>query len=69
VIYTLTDGYPDQFGGEAGKKFKYRQLEEFLIANHHLPMEEQKAILDQKIEKWKGSLEQVDDILLIGIKI
>ncbi|MBL7888861.1 MAG: serine/threonine-protein phosphatase [Bacteroidia bacterium] len=69
IIYIFTDGYADQFGGEKGKKFKYKQLQELLISNSHLPMQEQKQILANTIEKWMGKLEQVDDILVIGIKI
>ena len=69
IVYTLTDGYPDQFGGPKGKKFKYKPLEEILVNNYTLPMDEQKKILHEKFENWKGNLEQVDDVLLIGIKI
>ena len=69
LIYLFTDGYADQFGGEKGKKFKYLQLKELLLANSHLPMQEQKRSLDLTIENWKGELEQVDDILIIGIKV
>jgi len=69
VVYTFTDGIPDQFGGPKGKKFKYKQLEDILLSIHQLPMEEQKEILNQKFENWKGILEQIDDVLLIGIKI
>jgi serine phosphatase RsbU (regulator of sigma subunit) len=69
IIYTLTDGYPDQFGGPKGKKFKYKVLEELFLANHHLPLSKQGEILNQTIEFWKGTLEQVDDILIIGIRI
>jgi serine phosphatase RsbU (regulator of sigma subunit) len=69
IVYTFTDGYADQFGGPKGKKFKYKQLEDTLLANHHLPMEEQKTVLNTKFESWKGNLEQVDDVLVIGIKI
>ncbi len=69
VIYFYTDGYADQFGGPKGKKFKYKQLEELLISIHKKPMEEQKQILAEAIGKWKGSLEQVDDILIVGMRI
>ncbi len=69
LIYTFTDGYADQFGGPKGKKFKYKALEELLLANHHLPMFEQRKLLSQTMETWQGSLEQVDDILIIGIKV
>lgn len=69
MIYLFTDGYADQFGGEKGKKFKYRALQEMLLANSHLEPEEQSVIYDKTFEKWKGNLEQVDDILVIGIRI
>src|ERR1700741_518298 len=61
VIYTFTDGFADQFGGPKGKKFKYKQLEEFLLTNSNLPMETQKQKLDAAFESWRGNLEQVDD--------
>jgi len=69
VVYAFTDGYADQFGGPKGKKFKYKQLEEKLLAHHQLPMDEQKKVLGEIFENWKGNLEQVDDVLVIGIKI
>ncbi len=69
LLYIFTDGYADQFGGAKGKKFKYKQLEELLLANHHKPMDEQKKMLDETIETWKNQLEQVDDILILGIKV
>ena len=69
IIYTFTDGYADQFGGPNGKKFKYKQLEELLLSNYHLPMKEQQFILEKTINAWKGYLEQVDDILVIGVKV
>ncbi|MES2285264.1 MAG: SpoIIE family protein phosphatase [Bacteroidota bacterium] len=68
-IYLFTDGYADQFGGKKGKKFRYKQMQEVIIANNHKSMPEQKCILDETIESWQGNLEQVDDILIIGIKI
>ncbi len=69
TLYLLTDGIADQFGGPKGKKFKFKQLEEILLANHHLPIKEQKNVFEKAFNDWKGELEQVDDILLVGIKI
>lgn len=68
-IYIFTDGYADQFGGPKGKKFKYKQFHDLLINNHKKPFEEQKKILERTMEDWMGDLEQIDDILLIGIRI
>ena len=69
TIYTFTDGYADQFGGQKGKKFKFKQLEEMLLANSNLPMEEQKDLLSKVFENWKGKLEQIDDVCVIGVRI
>jgi serine phosphatase RsbU (regulator of sigma subunit) len=69
IIYIFSDGYADQFGGPLGKKFKYSQLEILLISIHNKPMNEQKEILNETIGSWKGELEQVDDICIIGIRI
>ena len=69
VIYVFSDGYADQFGGVSGKKFMYKQFRETLLSIQSLSMEEQQLTLDKKIEEWKGSYEQVDDILVIGVKI
>jgi serine phosphatase RsbU (regulator of sigma subunit) len=69
VIYTFTDGFADQFGGQKGKKFKYSQLKNQLLAIHKKPSHEQKQILSQLFENWKGGLEQVDDVCVIGIRI
>lgn len=68
-IYTFTDGFADQFGGHNGKKFRYKQFEELLLKNAQLPFAEQKQILKTTIDRWRGALEQVDDILVIGVKI
>jgi len=68
-LYLLTDGLPDQFGGPRGKKFKYRQLQELLLANAALPMREQHLLLERAFESWKGALEQVDDVCLLGVRI
>ena len=69
IIYTFTDGYADQFGGPKGKKFKYKALKEVLISIQTKSMEEQKEILHSTFEKWKGNLEQVDDVLIIGVRV
>lgn len=69
VVYTLTDGFPDQFGGPRGKKFMYKQLKELLLEICSLPMHEQEELLRKKFAAWKASHEQVDDVLLIGIRI
>lgn len=69
IIFCFTDGYADQFGGSKGKKFKYKQLEEILLNNHSAGMKQQKEVLEKSFDAWKANLEQVDDVLLIGIRI
>lgn len=69
VVYTLTDGFPDQFGGEKGKKFMSKNLRELLSSNAHLPMHEQKQLLEKTFTNWVGNLEQVDDVTLIGVRV
>jgi len=68
-IYTFTDGLPDQFGGPKGKKFMYRRFEENLSAICNLPLKEQEETLEKTFQDWKGNLEQVDDVTVIGIRI
>lgn len=69
TVYLYTDGYADQFGGPKGKKFKYKQLDTLLTEHSSMSTEEQKQNLLQAFEKWKGSLEQIDDVCVAGIKI
>jgi ligand-binding sensor domain-containing protein/serine phosphatase RsbU (regulator of sigma subunit) len=69
VVYLFTDGYADQFGGPKGKKFKHKQLEQILVDVARLPMGEQKQILDSRFEEWRGTLEQVDDVTAIGVRL
>lgn len=67
-IYLFSDGYADQFGGPEHKKFKYRRFRHLLLNIHALAPEDQKAILHQKFEEWRGAEEQVDDVLVMGFK-
>ncbi len=82
LIYLCTDGYGDQFGGAnafyqidgiksigAGKKFQNRQLESLLLTNSALNMSEQKRLLNDRFIEWKGDIEQIDDICIVGIKV
>ncbi len=79
MIFLFTDGYADQFGGDKkrndefkfgkGKKFKYRRLQELLLTNNKQSVENQVTELDNVFEKWRGDLEQVDDVCIIGIRV
>ena len=69
AIYMYTDGYCDQFGGPELKKFKKKNLIKLLVEIHSLSMTEQKKRLLRNLELWQGDLPQVDDILMLGIKI
>lgn len=68
-IYLFSDGYADQFGGPENKKFMSRRFEEVLLGINELPLDQQKKILVERLKEWMGNNEQVDDILVIGIKI
>ncbi|CAN5128071.1 hypothetical protein BH09BAC5_BH09BAC5_16130 [soil metagenome] len=69
MIYLFSDGYADQFGGQVGKKYKYTRFRELLLKIYKLPCDEQKAILKKEFFDWMGNLEQVDDILVIGVRV
>ena len=69
LLYLFSDGYADQFGGPKGKKFKYKQLEELISRISGQEMAEQARILNSTFEDWKGSLGQVDDVCIIGIRV
>ena len=68
-IYIFSDGYADQFGGPIGKKFMSKHLRTLLVEVHKLPVNKQKEVLNKTIEEWRGALDQVDDILVIGLQI
>lgn len=68
-IYLFSDGFVDQFGGERGKKFMRKRFKSMLIEHHELPMEQQMLTIHQILRDWQGDLEQVDDILLLGVRI
>jgi serine phosphatase RsbU (regulator of sigma subunit) len=68
-IYLFSDGYADQFGGPKGKKFKYRPLRKTLLDLNHLTMRDQKQQLISVFNNWKGDEYQVDDVLLMGVRV
>jgi serine phosphatase RsbU (regulator of sigma subunit)/tetratricopeptide (TPR) repeat protein len=69
ILYMFTDGYADQFGGPEGKKMMTKNFRDFLLSVTGKPMQDQQSLLDKHFEDWRGSYEQVDDILVIGIRI
>lgn len=69
LLYLYTDGFADQFGGPKGKKFKYKTLNELLLLNYNKTLLEQKEILEESFKDWRGDIEQVDDVCVIGIRI
>ena len=69
LIYVFSDGYPDQFGGESGKKYKYKPFKEFLLSIHEKSMSEQHKLLEQDFINWLGDYSQIDDVLVIGVRV
>ena len=69
TFYIFSDGYADQFGGPSGKKFKYSSFKKLLLEIQHLDMSAQEKIIAKTIDDWKGDLEQIDDILVIGVRV
>lgn len=69
LVYIFTDGYADQFGGPKGKKFKYKTLQTLILQMADKPMDEQREILDTCFEEWRGVLDQVDDVCVIGFRM
>ncbi|MFH2095444.1 MAG: two-component regulator propeller domain-containing protein, partial [Bacteroidota bacterium] len=68
-LYLFSDGFADQFGGEKGRKYKYQTLKELLVSVYEKPMEEQLTILEKEFADWKGIYPQVDDVLVVGVKV
>jgi serine phosphatase RsbU (regulator of sigma subunit) len=68
-LFIFSDGYPDQFGGEKGKKFKYSNFKDMLVSIRALSLSGQKEYLQNHFDSWKGDQEQVDDVCVIGIRI
>lgn len=64
----IEDGYADQFGGPEGKKFKYKKLKNLLLSIQDHSMEKQKNIVEEEFDKWKGECDQIDDVILMGIR-
>lgn len=68
MIYTFTDGYADQFGGDRNKKFMKKKFKALLLEISELPVEKQQSTLDERFVQWQKDNDQVDDILVIGIR-
>ena len=69
IFYLFSDGYIDQFGGENGRKFSSKAFRELLLSIHTKSMAEQRVILDENFDMWRGDLNQIDDVLVIGGRI
>ncbi|MBC7864894.1 MAG: SpoIIE family protein phosphatase, partial [Bacteroidia bacterium] len=69
TVYIFSDGYADQFGGPKGKKFKYKPFQEKILSIQNLTLQKQKHELLKTFEDWKGDLEQIDDVLVVGVKL
>jgi serine phosphatase RsbU (regulator of sigma subunit) len=68
-LYMSSDGFPDQFGGADGKKFMTKNFKSFILSIHNEPMEKQGELVKEKINNWMSGHEQVDDLLVVGIRL
>jgi serine phosphatase RsbU (regulator of sigma subunit) len=69
ILYIFTDGFADQFGGEKGKKFKTKSFKELLLSLNSKPINEQKELIESTFNQWKGDIEQLDDVCVIGVRV
>ena len=69
VIYIFSDGFQDQFGGPRGKKYNIKHFKTFLLSISQLPMEAQNKLIEKEFYDWKGELEQIDDLCVIGVRV
>jgi ligand-binding sensor domain-containing protein/serine phosphatase RsbU (regulator of sigma subunit) len=69
TLFLFTDGLVDQFGGPSNKKFQQKRMQDFIVENRDLPMETQGIVLEQLFDSWKGETYQVDDLLVVGLKV
>lgn len=69
IIYLFSDGFPDQFGGPNGKKYNYPRFKDFLVSISDKPMSEQKSLIESEFERWKSGEDQIDDIVVAGIRV
>lgn len=69
TLYIFSDGYIDQFGGEKKDKFKSKRFQQLLLSVYHEPMEKQKELIFENFEQWRSGVKQLDDVLVIGVKI
>jgi len=68
-IYMFSDGFADQFGGKKGKKFKYKPFKKLILGNSQKPMKEQHELLEKSFVQWHEGYEQIDDVVVIGLRI
>ena len=69
AFYIFSDGYVDQFGGEKGKKYKTPNFRKLLLSIQDKNMKEQHQLIDETFEQWRGALEQIDDVCVIGVRL
>jgi len=68
-VYVFSDGYVDQFGGDQRKKFKTQKFKELLLSVQSEPMEKQKKLIEKTFEAWRGDMEQIDDVCVVGVRV